>query len=46
MTFGETFGAPAPTTPATKDECKNGGFATFPMFKNQGECIAFVNHLP
>jgi len=45
-TFSETFGAPAPTTPATKDECKDGGYANFPMFENQGQCIAFVNHLP
>lgn len=46
-TFSETFGAVASATPATKDECKDDGYASFPMlFKNQGECIAFVNQLP
>jgi len=28
--------------PETKDECKNGGWADF-GFKNQGQCIRFVN---
>lgn len=32
-------------TPATKDDCKNGGWMTFndPAFKNQGDCISYVN---
>ncbi|MEZ4502096.1 MAG: hypothetical protein R3C39_05690 [Dehalococcoidia bacterium] len=32
------------TTPASKDECKNGGWQTFntPTFKNQGDCVSFV----
>lgn len=37
---------PPPTGPATKDACKNGGWATFSSpraFKNQGDCIQFVN---
>lgn len=31
-------------SPATKDDCKNGGWATFntPVFKNQGECVSSV----
>ena len=32
--------------PTTKDECKNGGWETFEFpraFKNQGDCIQFVN---
>ncbi len=31
--------------PASKDECKNDGWTTFndPSFKNQGECIKWVN---
>jgi hypothetical protein len=35
---------PAPTTPTTKDQCKNGGWKTFtnPAFKNQGDCVSFV----
>lgn len=32
-------------TPASKDECKNGGWMNFntPTFKNQGQCVSFVN---
>lgn len=32
--------------PMSKDECKNGGWASFtdPTFKNQGDCISFVNN--
>jgi len=31
--------------PASKDECKDDGWQSFndPAFKNQGECVAFVN---
>jgi signal peptidase len=35
--------------PSTANQCKNGGWATFKnpngsaMFKNQGQCVAFVN---
>jgi hypothetical protein len=30
---------------ANKDQCKNNGWQTFtnPTFKNQGDCIQFVN---
>jgi hypothetical protein len=28
--------------PATKEECKNGGWRSFPGFKNQGDCVSFV----
>jgi hypothetical protein len=33
------------TKPTTKDQCKNGGWKRFndPAFKNQGDCIQFVN---
>lgn len=30
------------TDPETRDDCKNGGWAQY-GFKNQGQCIAFVN---
>src|SRR6185369_3929406 len=39
---------PVPTQgPANKDQCKDGGWATFtnPTFSNQGQCIKFVNHM-
>jgi hypothetical protein len=32
--------------PASADQCKNGGWATFTFprrFKNQGDCIQYVN---
>jgi len=35
-----------PGGPGTKDECMNGGWKSFEFprtFKNQGECIQFVN---
>jgi len=28
--------------PATKDECKNGGFERFGIFKNQGDCVSYA----
>jgi hypothetical protein len=30
--------------PTTKEQCKNDGWRNFPQFKNQGQCIAVVNH--
>ena len=37
---------PSNTVPTNKDQCKNGGWATFTSprtFKNEGDCIQFVN---
>ncbi|MDP3956696.1 MAG: hypothetical protein Q8P97_01745 [bacterium] len=33
-----------PTTPQTKDACKNNGWKTFsnPTFKNQGQCVSYL----
>jgi hypothetical protein len=28
--------------PRSKEECKNGGWKTFGVFKNQGDCVSFV----
>jgi hypothetical protein len=28
--------------PTTKDECKNGGWRSLGVFKNQGDCVGFV----
>ena len=28
--------------PTSKDQCKNGGWRAFPQFKNQGQCVSFV----
>jgi hypothetical protein len=38
MTF-RTFVTAVPTT---KSECRDGGWASFGMFKNQGDCVAYV----
>jgi hypothetical protein len=35
-----------PPLPASKEQCKKGGWRNFPQFKNQGECVAFVNQGP
>jgi hypothetical protein len=32
-------GSPLPTS---KDQCKNGGWRNFGVFKNQGDCVSFV----
>jgi hypothetical protein len=37
---------PAPAGPTSKDQCKHGGWRNFTVprvFKNQGDCIKFVN---
>lgn len=37
---------PPPPSPTNKEQCKNGGWATFTSphpFKNQGDCIQYVN---
>ena len=37
----------APAPPTSKDQCTNGGWRTSaPMFKNQGQCVAFVERGP
>jgi hypothetical protein len=28
--------------PTNKDQCKNGGWKTFRVFKNQGDCVSYV----
>lgn len=37
-----------PSTPTSKDECKDDGWMTFsdPEFKNQGQCVAYVVSSP
>jgi hypothetical protein len=32
--------------PATRDQCKDGGWKSFGVFKNQGDCIGFVSKKP
>jgi hypothetical protein len=33
---------PVPIGPTNKDQCKNNGWKAFPQFKNQGQCVSFV----
>ncbi len=46
--FTETFtsdpsvGSCGASLPVSKDECKNGGWEAFGVFKNQGDCVSFV----
>jgi hypothetical protein len=35
---------PLPRVPTNKEQCKHGGWHNFPKFKNQGQCVAFVEH--
>ena len=44
VTSGDVVIRDAPALPTTKDECKNGGWRTFGVFKNQGDCVSFVVH--
>ena len=41
----DDFSMKSGTAPTNADQCKNGGWQTFdsPAFKNQGDCIQFVN---
>jgi hypothetical protein len=32
----------APPLPTSKDQCKNGGWQTYGVFKSQGGCVSFV----
>jgi hypothetical protein len=32
----------APALPTSNDQCTNGGWQTFGVFKNQGDCVSFV----
>ena len=32
----------APPLPSTKEECKNGVWMSFGVFKNQGDCVSFA----
>ena len=33
---------PPQTRPTTIEQCFNGGWQTFKVFKNQGDCVSFV----
>ena len=39
---GDLVVTDAPPLPTSKDQCKNGGWQTYGVFKNQGDCVSFV----
>jgi hypothetical protein len=39
LAFQASFSPPLPTS---KAQCKNGGWKTYGVFKNQGDCVSFV----
>jgi hypothetical protein len=32
----------APVLPTSKEQCKDGGWRSFGVFKNQGDCVSFI----
>jgi hypothetical protein len=46
ITFNGQTEVPVTGSPTSKAQCKHGGWKTFtsPTFKNQGQCVSWVNH--
>jgi hypothetical protein len=44
LTNGRGVVFDAPVLPTSKDQCKNGGWRNYPQFKNQGDCVSFVEN--
>jgi hypothetical protein len=42
ITSGDIVVTDASPLPTSKEQCKNGGWRTFGVFKNQGDCVSFV----
>jgi hypothetical protein len=42
ITNGDITVVDAKPFPTSKDQCKNGGWQTYGIFKNQGDCVSFV----
>jgi hypothetical protein len=40
--FGDVIVTDTQALPTSKDQCKRGGWRTFGVFKNQGDCASFV----
>ena len=40
--FTSSLAEPVLIVPTTKAQCKKGGWKTFGVFKNQGDCVSFV----
>jgi hypothetical protein len=39
---GDIVVVDAPPLPTSTEQCKNGGWQNFDVFKNQGDCVSFV----
>ena len=42
VSSGDVVVTDAAELPVSKDQCKNGGWRNFGVFKNQGDCVSFV----
>jgi hypothetical protein len=42
LTNGRAVVFDAPLLPTSKEQCRNGGWRNFPQFKNQGDCVSFI----
>jgi hypothetical protein len=42
LVLGDLTVVDAPPLPTSRDQCKNGGWQTYGVFKNQGDCVSFV----
>jgi hypothetical protein len=42
FTSGSVVVTDAQPLPRSKEQCKNGGWQSFGIFKNQGDCVSFV----
>ena len=34
--------SPGPSVPVAAEQCRNGGWKAFGVFKNQGDCVSYV----
>jgi hypothetical protein len=41
-TLGDVAVHDAPALPTTKEQCKDGGWRPFGVFRNQGDCVSYV----
>jgi hypothetical protein len=42
LVSGDIVVTDAPPLPTSMEQCKNGGWQTYGIFKNQGDCVSFV----
>jgi hypothetical protein len=42
VTSGDITVVDAPPVPTTRQQCTNGGWQSYGVFKNQGDCVSFV----